>query len=518
LAAGLLAFLALWATQDRYGYAIDEATYRYVAAEMRTWFAEIPDDGANGFSAERIAARWHFLEPPGSVTNRPHSNFNLPGSIYVLNFGWLVGHRWLAELYALRLGNGLLFLALVVLCTRVATRETGPVGGLFTALALVANPRLFGHAHLAATEMSLVAAWLGACLLAEKARTAETRRSLWLILFGLGLGLAFSVKLTAWLIAPPLGLWMLLERRRRGLSLLLPAVALPLFVVIAVTPNLWHDPFTGLWNYVKTARANPWQIPACYRGTVYQGGMPIESGAVTFLVTTPVAWLALALVAAGLGWRRPLVRLLLLQLAGVLAFRTAGLIPGHDGERQFIMAHGLVALLAGLGAGLLWERARRPVSKLFVGLALALAAAEPAVDGWTYRGHGLCYYNRLIGGLPGAAEAGMEVCYWLEAVPDAEWKRLLDPLPAGAKVFTRPDHPGLGELKAAGVWPRHVVETGKPEEADYHLLFARKASYWIPVPDGKLVPTGMGRVQASGPAVRELRFLGVRLAGLHAVR
>ena len=85
--AALLA--ALRATERDYGYALDEATYRWVAAEVREWFAELPRRSlGESFARAELARRWHFLEDPATRPADRHSNFNLPGNVHVQNLGW----------------------------------------------------------------------------------------------------------------------------------------------------------------------------------------------------------------------------------------------------------------------------------------------------------------------------------------------------------------------------------------------------------------------------------------------
>jgi hypothetical protein len=120
-----------------------------------------------------------------------------------------------------------------------------------------------------------------------------------------------------------------------------------------------------------------------------------------------------------------------------------------------------------------------------------------------------------VGGLPGAAKAGFEVSYWFEAMTDNDWRRMLDALPPGSRVFLRPDHPGLPDLKAWGVWPKHVEDAPTPESATHYLLYGRKASYWLPDPNtGRLAPTDLAVHEARGAALSEVRFLNVRLAAI----
>jgi hypothetical protein len=148
---------------------------------------------------------------------------------------------------------------------------------------------------------------------------------------------------------------------------------------------------------------------------------------------------------------------------------------------------------------------------------LAAVVWEPVLELWFYRHHGLSYFvARPLGGLRGAEGRGFEVSYWFEAMTNEEWKRMLEPLPEGSKVFLRPDHPGVPELVKWGVIPKHVTIVGAPEEAEYFLLYSKKAAYWTPSQDGKtMLRTNLADMQAKSQAIREVSFFGVRLASLH---
>jgi hypothetical protein len=88
---GSLTFLALILTEPHYGYAIDEASYLWVAREERDWFSKLSERPlADSFSAEGLASGWHFLEPPKGDAST-HSNFNLPLSMHRSTWaGWSV--------------------------------------------------------------------------------------------------------------------------------------------------------------------------------------------------------------------------------------------------------------------------------------------------------------------------------------------------------------------------------------------------------------------------------------------
>jgi len=530
LLIGGLTLLALLFTEPQYGYAIDEASYLWVAREERAWFSTLPERPlADSFSAEGLASGWHFLEPPKGDAST-HSNFNLPLSMHLIGIGWLAGHFFADELTASRFAPMVLFAFTVTLICHQLTRSASLGTGIFAALALVVMPRIFGHAHLAATETILSCFWTLTILAllrmhdlsadTDDQRSSETpRRAVrWSALrVAVLLSLTMSVKLSGWFLAPAVGIWLLLFRPRGWITAIALSVLLPLPMIILLTPTLWHDPIGGLQRYLSLVLDNPWTIGTYFLGEGYSGRLPGWSGPLLLAVTTPIALSLLAAWGTIRGIRDARVWAILLPTLSLMAAWMLGYLPTHDGERHLTPAAYGIALLAGFGFGFVVHRGtmsdRQSRSMSWAGAILAIVfLAEPIYETWIYRDHGLLYYNRLVGGLPGAKEWGFETNYWLETITDDDWHILLDDLPPNATVFLRPDHPGMADFKRWGVW-RSDINAAGPESA-YYILSAKRAAYLVPDPQtGKLVNTDLSVRADSGPMEKEIRFLGVRLVG-----
>jgi hypothetical protein len=525
----LLAALMVWTTMDDYGLVIDEATYLWAAEEVREWFRELATRGpAQSLSDAAIAGRWHFLEDPASRPTDRHSNFNLPAACHVTNLGWLFVHRLVGdELYASRVGTAAVFAICVGVTCSVVSRRRSPAAGLFAAAAIVLSPRIFGHAHLACTETPLACFWTLALLTLVRAADAETRRgqAVAAVTFALTCGLTTATKLTGWLMVGPVLLWLAAVRPRRWPRLVAVTLVAPPLVTLAVTPNVWHDPIGRTAAYLQAAVNNPWKITSFYLGSGYQDELPWHSALVLTATTMPVSLLLLAAVGSVAGVRNRLAGLFALNAATILTARCVGLGPAHDGERQFLPLFYFLAVLAALGVDevvrlLAWVGKRRsespnrlasPMAEWAVALVCSI---EPAWDWLVYRSHGLSYYNCLVGGLPGAAARGMEISYWFEAATDKVWTELHSQMPANARIFIHPDHPGLEILRRRGFWPNGLRSTG-PTDADYWLLYAKRAAYVMrDAQTPTLRTTDLLLTQERGAAVFEEEFLGVRLLAL----
>lgn len=511
----LVALLSVGTTLPDYGYAIDEATYLWVARAERAWFAKLPFRPlAESFSEAALADGFHYLEPPGANGPDQHSNLNLPVSHHLLNLGWLIGHWFTDERTAGRLGSVGIFAVAAALLTATVARRAGVAAGLFAGLGLVFVPRVFGHAHLAATETALGSLWLLALIALarmEDASSVRARRG-WSIAFACLVGLTLGTKLTGWFLLPAAGLWLVVRRPPGWIAACVLTLSLTPLLVYALTPPLWRHPLARFVEYVATVERDPWRIPTYYLGRGYWGHPPASSAVVLILVTTPLSILLLALVGMTRAPRDGFACLLLLSFLLLLLGRMVGLVPGHDGERQFLPCWYFLAGLAGIGFGALARRIsqRGPLVAFF----FAACLVEPAAELWKFRAHGLSYYNRAVGGLKGAVDAGFETSYWFEAMTDADWRAAFTDLPKGSKVFLRPDHPGFADLRAGEVIPADVTPTG-PEAADYYLLYAKSAAYILADPaTGEPIVTDLARAQRQAPALIEKEFDGVRLFAL----
>jgi hypothetical protein len=526
LILALVAFIAVMATTDDYGFAIDEATYFWVADEARQWFVDLPHNGWNAFSLDMISRRFHFLEPPGVNGPGQHSNLNLPVTHHLMNVSYAIGHWGLDKRTAYRLANALLF-AICVWCTfDVLAGYRSWIAGTSGALALVLSPRVFGHAHLAATETTMAALWMLSLLVVFRLALISNRASaLGIVGCSFVLALTLGTKLTAWLMIPPTFAWLVFFRPMGWLRVIVTTIVLAPLLLYVMTPPLWHAPVQTFAEHLRTVAGNPWKIMTFYGGACHLGMLPWSSGPVTFLVTLPITWLILSVLGALAFRRDSLAALLVANFLVLMGARILGLIPTHDGERQFIPCYYFAAGLVGIGCDELcrwltvkvrFERrnwTQQQVLRAVGTVCLLGLFTEPALESWHFRRHGLMYYNQLVGGLPGASELGFEVSYWFEAVPDATWREFLRDLPTGSKLFLRPDHPGLEVLKQRGVW-RHDLQSTGPEEADYYLLYAKRAAYCITDDGGVPIVTGLLATQMEAPAVKELRFDDVRILAL----
>ena len=327
-----------------------------------------------------------------------------------------------------RLAPALTFGALVGLVSAAAGGRYGRPAGIAAGLALAIMPRAFAHAHLGALDTFIAFFWTLALLSAVKA--IEGRRPLAMMgLAGLAWGLALLTKIHAWFLPPIVLAWALSRLKPgRAIAAFSAWTVVGLSTFFAGWPWLWFDPAGRLRAYLGTGveRAS---IRVLYFGQVYADrDVPWHYPWFYFAATIPVGLLAIGLWGLLRGARErpgdPFAGLLAGSIGMFLVvFSTR--IPVYDGERLFLVAFPLFAILVGKGFASLRDHCGRKGRMALVALMIGQGSAVVMLHPF-----GLSYYNALVGGLPGAERLGLELTYWGDAVDGP----LLDDLARLARV------------------------------------------------------------------------------------
>jgi hypothetical protein len=327
-----------------------------------------------------------------------------------------------------RLGPMLAFsLAAGAIFTALAGRF-GAWAGAVGASAWVIHPHLFAHGHYSTVDAILTGLWVLAVIaLARAARaggSAERPYPRWgaVVWLGVLLGWAADTKLTGWFLPIPLLTWGIVRRDRRALVALAVAAPIAMATLYAFNPPWWRDPIEGLLRFLRSnlTRGETIPIPVLFLGKVYQTpneSLPWYNTLAWTVFATPIGMLLFALMGCGRvaveRTTRGLGSLVLLNWAFLLALRALPHTPGHDGTRQILPAFGMLALMAGLGAG--WVTARfkgwgKALAVLAIGeVVISLAVIMPVP---------LSYYGPAVGGLPGARALGLEPTYFWDSLTD----------------------------------------------------------------------------------------------------
>ncbi len=390
------------------------------------------------------------------------------------------GHYVLAG----RMAPALAFAALVCLVTHVAGRRWGRAAGGGAGFALLAMPRVFAHAHLAALDTFLSLFWTLALLAGDRA--VRSQRPI-LAMAGAGVlwALALLTKIHAWFLLPILGVWSFvwLSPRRAVLAMLAwTAVGISLFWL--GWPWLWYDSWNRLQAFWGTGVARSTIIMVQYFGQVVADrDLPWHYPWFYFAATVPAGLLALGAVGIVRGWKNRRAEPLPLLLAATIViflviFSTR--VPVYDGERLFLHIFPAWAMLIGLGFGWLWEKcltSHRGRAALLVFLVVqchGVIVLHP---------FGLSYYNGLVGGLPGAVQLGLELTYWNDPVDQVLLDQLARDAQPGASAALVPTlYMGQGILTTNRALARRNIILSDEQEAGHAewIVISRRTAYWPP--------------------------------------
>lgn len=488
LGLGAIYLAVLWGTAGDLPMSRDESFYVIAAERYGAWLEALVDDPAAALDATALDAAWSYNaeHPPLMKTLFALSHLLqeatgvFPSESHAFRFpGMLTGGLLLWVVYAFG---------------AQATRRR--LVGLCAALFVAGMPRVFYHAHLNAFDvpialMTTATTWaywhaLGAPLGDVGARWRR------LLLLGLVYGLALSTKHNSWVSPGIFGihfLWVAaqeIQRRRQGeaaaLDLrpwwLLAMAAVGPLVLWLLWPWLWNDGLARFGAYARFHLNHAYYNMAYFGENHFHPPFPVSFPFVMTAITVPGTTLVLG--AVGLGsrlrtlvppgvdrwaplWTRlpgpasPDLRATeVLWVGGLLAPLVVIALPStpiFGATKHWFPAYPFLGLFAGLGfcwaldrlrdwwsataasrqrgGGRRFHAAARPLATVGLG---ALVFAPSMVE--TAHGHplGLSHYTPLAGGVPGAADLGMNRQFWgFSHGPLLDW--IAARLPRGGRVW-----------------------------------------------------------------------------------
>lgn len=474
----LAAFAWLFPGLDDVGIAWDEPYYFDSARRIQEWVSRV----AAGPDAAVLLGQDEVRE---TFNWRRYWNPHPPAYKLVMAATEGAFGRWTGEVVGFRLTPLAFFCLLVACVTWLAGFTWGRVAGLGAGLSLLVMPRVVGHAHIAATDTVLACAWFVAATGLSLYVVRGRRR--FLAIGCVGLGLALATKFTGYLIPLSILLWLIAYgRSKRAITGAVIWGVGGLLVAWLLNPLMWHDPVRETLLLVRDSLSRSESIPisSYYLGRVWGYQVPGHQAVVMTLITVPVSILVLSgwgVLTSARRWdSQPIGGLCMTQILFWLALMAAPGSPNHDGVRLWLPMFPFVAVMAGRGLASMAEVAGRRVPEgrsvlaglLLGGLFFIPAFAQTVRSAPTY----LAYYNEVIGGTRGAARAGMEATYWLEAVSPAFLRQVEETVPPGARMSAWPNVEHYEWLQANGMLSRQIVVTARMP-ADYLLLVARKAAF-----------------------------------------
>jgi hypothetical protein len=476
-------------TASHYGFTWDEPPYFHAADLKIHWLKTLGKNLSEGRVGESlndktIREAWYWN--PYRVPHPPFSRF-LSGVSNALF------SRFIDKFVAYRLPSMLFFSAVIAVMYLWIKAAFGIKIALFTALLLILLPNLFAQAHFAMTDMPLTALWFLAAYCFWKG--IESWR--WSVVLGIVWGLAIATKFPALLIPVPLILWAhIYHRRSYGNNVFAMMFLGPVFVVI-VNPYLWHQTIGRfvMFVYGSVTRSYRWEtnFAVYFRDTLLASSdlpwyYPFFMTGITIPEMILFSFVIGSLVAMR-NWYTETV--MVLFLINALFIFCVGLFPGavlHDVNRLMLPAMPFLAGLAGFGffvsAQWLSQKIERiavsqriRIRRNKVAAALALLIAGPsAVDLITFHPYELSYYNRLVGGLSGAYERGLEVTYLMESFTPEFLQYLNEKLPPNSVVNASFSNFMFRYYQQEGFLRPDLTITDS-QDFDYYVLLNRVSAF-----------------------------------------
>jgi len=516
LLVGLGSFCCIAATLDDVGWTWDEVYY-FMSSDLQIeWFSALVSsfrDGTADFVLSQKIVDEYWL---WDIAHNPHPPFYrmLSGAARVL-FGNMLG-----DFAAYRLSSALLASALVFCLFWTVQKKYGLLPALYGSFCLVAMPRFFGHAHIAATEIPVAAFWFFSYWAFWKGRERVSGS----VLLGIFIACGLATKFTAVLIPIPFVLWSVLYRDKRAIRNILVAVFFSPALAFLLNPGWWHDPVGKIAAYLHASLAREQTIPIAtyFAGELFTFSPPWYYSPVMIAITVPAV--VLFAVLTGAVW---LMRerfkdsydvLFLLNIPFIFFVVMLPNAPVHDGVRQFFSLLPFLAYVGAIGlyyvTKIVTEMRIGPPAKGAVCAACLLCLiGSPVYQLVKNHPYGLSYYNELAGGLKGAYNSGMELTYWFDAI-DKEFLELLHKtVPDGATLSVWPPNIEYfaflqkhGKIKDSIEFIRPEIDLVmadtkigmrfRPEQPDYLVLLSRIGGFnaWYRIVFSSCTPLGAVRL------------------------
>ncbi|MGQ9769713.1 MAG: ArnT family glycosyltransferase [Thermogutta sp.] len=461
--AGLAAAVVLLITSAWTPMVWDEGDAILRAERIREWFGNLFREEAKGppaLSPEGLSRGWPF-------TTQREGHPALYGIVIAL--GRSLAPGFLDPLTRYRFGPILLFSVAIGAVVYRLAGMAGPVTAAAAFLCIFLQPRLFAHAHFASFDGPVTAWWMLAwacCPFFEHRNSSAIEgcsRIRSTILWGVILGATMSTKATGWFAIVPFVVWAIVRRKREVVLRVMAAIIIALVAFFLFNPPLWCDPLHG-WLRFFQLNLGRHQTPGLnittfFLGKRYNLDYPLPWYNTLFWTGIAVPIPILMFFAVGLIYwirspRRGMLTLIVLHWLVLVVVRALPGTPPHDGIRLFLPVYPFLGILAGhgfrVGTTALVVQFRRwqarftvmPIShgnlarsrkggRVNVGALPArvscmfrvgvMATAwvlilSPIFSLVCFCPQWLSYYNKFIGGLSGAAAAGMEPTYYWDGL------------------------------------------------------------------------------------------------------
>ncbi|MBN1476699.1 glycosyltransferase family 39 protein [Candidatus Sumerlaeota bacterium] len=517
--------LMVWFTMGGLGMTWDEAYYFEPHRDAVRWVHDL----ING-TIDPLTGHDPYWEEISELPALPRLISGFSGALF--EGSWIARRNLLAPLVAQRMLTGVL---LGLNCWLIACLLLRPLGlgpAIVAMLAYGTMPRVFGHAHFAATETLMTTM----TLLVTASFLWGLRSWRGAIVTGVLFGLALNTKFNLALLPIPLWIWAWARHRQRCADNMMAMTFIAPLTWIATWPWLWTNTAERIIDHLRHFLVHQ-QTAVWFHGQRWGYGevnAPMIYPLEMIAVTTPLWTLLLVVIGLAVCWRRrdDDGRFTLFALLALIPLAVASMpgTPRYDGARLFFPVLAPMALLAGLGVAAIRDRFRSPRWRLGAVAAMGVLLTLPSLWG-ILRIHPceLSFFNLAVGGIRGASDRGYEMTWWCEAVNEPVIAHL-NSLPEGSTIRPLALQGMVFEhLQAWGVLDPDLQFVSPPQGAtDYHILQNRRGffgtteaflwDHWMPEntrhfgwPRGSETPVvSMVAVAETGPAFEQARIAHIQ--------
>ncbi len=497
------------------GMSRDEGFYVRAAQDYGAWMRLYADDRTEALTPEAIDHGWSFnSEHPGLVKSMfalswlLHESKKDPGAARDAPAQGFFATDSLAFRFPGMACAGLLLWLLYIFGARVFGRPAGA----FAAASYALLPRAFYHAHLDCFDVPITLA----ITFAVYAYWRSLRSRSWAVMAGIAFGLALATKHNSWIL-PPIFLihfvWTTVSvrsRRKKGERIsaslssrpwwLLSMATIGPLIFVATWPWLWdlETILPRIGFYIRFHLSHEYYNMVYFGRTYFEPPFPIAFPFVLTLFTVPLTFLVLvglglsrrarALLPDGIAkriWPKGDVQadaahtdvLLFGCLLAPLVVIALPSSPIFGGTKHWLTAYPFFALYAGFGFVRVAHSFRHALGARLPkagdtarALAAVVLLAPLAIE--THHSHpfGLSHYTAAAGGVPGAADHGMNRQFWgfttgslteffKREMPNGGSVYLCDTLPSAWTMLQRDGH-----------LPRNIRGTMDLPSADFVMV------------------------------------------------
>jgi len=468
----VLSFVLTFSTVDDYGLCWDEAYY-YEPSEQASLFIKDFFKGDIDFSQKSVDSYWD------KIVELPAFCKILWGS-GILFFDGLLWH-----VTALRLPNVIIFSSLIVLIYIFVLPYYGRTVAAASSISFLIIPRIFGHSHIAETDMIITFM----ILLTTYTWLKGLNSVIWSIITGVIFGLALNTKINVFFLLPVLVLWSQIYHRKKYINNLFCILLISPIVWFLTWPWLWSDTLTRLLDYLKFHTTHQ-LTSAYYFGKLYQNiSAPFHYPFAMTFFTLPVTVLIFSLISFIFIFKntrsKPIGILILLNALVPLLINALPSSPTYDGIRLFMPAFPFIAIMSGIGLGIIidWIDKKSPVYFKYKNISLTpyffilIIFLIGIYEIYKIHPYELCYFNQFIGGVEGAHNKGMETTYWGEVINEDVTDYINKNIPKNANVKLLALHEKIFEYyQKWGIIREDIKFDGEPPY-DFHILLCRQGFF-----------------------------------------